>query len=268
MIKSIGILGCGWLGTPLAEHFVSTGYHVKGSKTTKRKLESIAEKGILSYLIRLEENAIEGNIEEFLSGLDVLIINIPPNLRRNPHGNFVGKIEVLIRYIKHTAIDKVVFVSSTSVYGNINGEVTEETTPLPETNSGKQLLASEKLLFQETSFSTTVIRFGGLISEDRHPVHMLSRRTLTNGGELINLIHRNDCIHMISTIIKNGYWNEVFNGVYPYHPTKAEYYTLEAKKRGIPPPNYQETNNPVSKKKVFLRNFFVKMHELTTSISS
>ena len=107
-----------------------------------------------------------------------------------------------------------------------------------------------------------------MIGEDRHPVYHLSQKELTNGEELINLIHRNDCIHMIRTIMENGYWNEVFNGVYPYHPTKAEYYTLEAKKRGIPPPIYKESNNRVSKKKVLFRNFYVKKHVLTTSISS
>ena len=98
--------------------------------------------------------------------------------------------------------------------------------------------------------------------------HHLSGKELSNGQELINLIHRNDCIHMIRTIIENGYWNEVFNGVYPHHPTKKEYYISEAKKREIPPPIYQQSRGNVSKKKIVFRNFYVKNHVLTTSISS
>ena len=268
MNRTIGILGCGWLGTALAEQLLLDGNVVKGSTTTDKKMDSLNVKGIEPYVIRLGEHGIQGDIHRFLQNLDILVINVPPNLRKDPKGDYVKRMEVLLGHIKEFGIPWVLFISSTSIYGAAEGEITEDTYPRPVINSGKQLLASEKLFVGESSISTTVIRFGGLIGEDRHPVYHLSQKELTNGEELINLIHRNDCIHMIRTIMENGYWNEVFNGVYPYHPTKAEYYTLEAKKRGIPPPIYKESTNRVSKKKVLFRNFYVKKHVLTTSISS
>ena len=43
--------------------------------------------------------------------------------------------------IAHSTVQKVVFVSSTSVYGDLEGIVTEETEPKPSTESGKQLIA-------------------------------------------------------------------------------------------------------------------------------
>ncbi len=268
MNKSIGVLGSGWLGTPLAETFAQEGYTVKGSTTTKEKFDLLSKKGASPYLILLEENRIEGNIEEFLDELEVIIINVPPGLRSNPTSSYPKKMKLLLDYIKKSKVLHVLFVSSTSVYGNLEGEITEDTPPAPSTNSGKQLLETEELFLKETNFSTSIVRFGGLISEDRHPIFRLSGKELTNGEELVNLIHRKDCIHMIKTIIENGYWNEVFNGVYPYHPTKSEYYTSEAKKRGIPPPNYKHLSENISKKKVIFRNFYVKNHDLTTSISS
>ena len=268
MSKTIGILGCGWLGMSLGISLIKDGYSVKGSTTSKDKLDSLTEEGISPFLIQLNENSIDGDIEGFLAHLDVLVINVPPTLRKHPESDYVAKMKILLEAIEQSRVTQVVFISSISVYGNIEGEITEETLPLPETNSGKQLLKSEQLFLNKSSFSTTIIRFGGLIGEDRHPVYRLSGKVLTNGEELINLIHGKDCIHMITTIIENEYWNEVFNGVYPYHPTKAIYYTSEAKKRGLPPPVYQNSQEKISKKKVIFRNFYVKKHVLTTSISS
>lgn len=268
MSKTIGILGCGWLGTSLGVSLIADGYSIKGSTTSEDKLSSLAEKGFTPFLIRLEDNAIEGAIDGFLNQVDVLVINVPPNLRKHPESDYVGKMKILLEAVRKHSVPKVIFIGSTSVYGTIEGEITEDTEPRPNTNSGKQLLGSERLFLNETAFSTTVIRFGGLIGKDRHPVYQLSNRKLTNGEELVNLIHRKDCIHMIKTIIENGYWNEVFNGVYPYHPTKRSYYTSEAKKRGILPPIYQHSPMKISKKKVIFKNFYVKKYVLTISISS
>lgn len=261
-------MGCGWLGTALGKSLLKREYGVKGSTTSKDKLKRLSELGISPVLIELGDNGINGNIEEFLSDVDILVINIPPKLRKRPQSNYVAKMQKLLEASLNAQISKIVFVSSTSVYGKAEGEITEKTPAKPVTESGKQLLESEHLFLDESSLLTSIIRFGGLIGEDRHPIYRLSGKEFTNGEELTNLIHQNDCIHMIETIIENDYWNEIFNGVYPYHPTKAEYYTAEAKKRGIPPPIYKPSSVNINKKKVLFKNFYVKNHVLTTSISS
>jgi len=47
----ISILGCGWLGLPLAEHFRDAGYSVKGSTTSDDKIELLKGKQIAPFLI-------------------------------------------------------------------------------------------------------------------------------------------------------------------------------------------------------------------------
>ena len=267
MTNTIGVIGCGWLGFSLAKTIVAAGYTVKGTTTSSEKLEKLTTANIDSYVIKLHETNIEGDISGFLSNVDSLIINIPPRLRKNANGNYVAKIELLLAEIKKATLKKVIFISSTSVYGNISGEVTEETIPQPKTASGKQLLECENLLLKQTNFKTSVIRFGGLIGPERHPITMLSGRVgLTNGEEPVNLIHRDDCIHMIMTILKNDYWGQVFNGVYPLHPTKKEYYTKEAIKRNLEVPKYNYLSYMASKKIIINKNFLVKKHMLYTSI--
>jgi nucleoside-diphosphate-sugar epimerase len=67
----------------------------------------------------------------------------------------------------------VIFISSTSVYGDSNDQITEETPLNPDSEGGKQLAIVEDVLHSNSRFKTTVLRFGGLIGEDRNPLNLL-----------------------------------------------------------------------------------------------
>ncbi len=170
----IALLGCGWLGLPLAEACIAEGYKVYGTTTSPEKENILEKAGIRPFRIEILENGIQGPINKLLKGTDVLIVNIPPKLRRSNAGNFVEKTRHIADAAEKNGIEKILFVSSTSVFGNKQSEVTENTVPHPETESGKQLLASEQLLYNSRKFRTTILRFAGLIGEDRHPVHHLA----------------------------------------------------------------------------------------------
>ena len=40
-MRNVGILGCGWLGTPLATSFLDVGFKVKGSTTSVEKIDTL-----------------------------------------------------------------------------------------------------------------------------------------------------------------------------------------------------------------------------------
>ena len=80
--KKIAILGCGWLGLPLAKSLLSKGYEVKGSTTSESKLDVLKNAGISPFQIQLESHQIIGTIEDFLKETNVLVIDIPPGLRK------------------------------------------------------------------------------------------------------------------------------------------------------------------------------------------
>jgi nucleoside-diphosphate-sugar epimerase len=247
-MKQISILGCGWLGLPLAEALMEKGFLVKGSTTSSEKLSVIENLGIQPFWIVLESNNVSGDIETFLQGSKTLIIDIPPKLRGNPKEDFVGKIATFIPFIEKSEIENVLFVSSTSVYGDTSSfasaqddtlSVTEETKTCPETESGRQLVAVEQLLQTNTHFKTTILRFGGLIGEDRHPIRFLAgRKNLENPKAPINLIHQTDCIGIIIKIIEFDCWNETFNAAAPFHPSREAYYTQKAIDLGLDLPEF------------------------------
>jgi nucleoside-diphosphate-sugar epimerase len=248
-MTQISILGCGWLGLPLAKTLISNEFSVNGSTTSESKLSELAALDIDPFLVALDSKSITGAIEDFLNGSKTLVIDIPPQLRgKNSDSSaveekvFVEKIKTLIPYIEKSTVENVLFVGSTSVYGEADAIITEETLAKPDTESGKQLLESEALLQNNPNFKTTILRFGGLIGEDRNPIHFLAgKENLNNPESPINFIHQEDCIGIILKIIATDSWNEIYNGVCPFHPTRETYYTQKATELALPLPRFDHS---------------------------
>ena len=252
--NKISILGCGWLGFPLAQKLIETGYDVKGSTTSESKFDFLKSHKIEPFLITLSEDKITGTISEFLNNSEILIIDIPPGLRKmtetTSEKTFVKKIKTLLPFIENSTIKKVIFISSTSVYGDAASipTVMEESDLNSDTESGKQLIEVENLFRNNTHFQTTIIRFGGLIGEDRNAIKMLAGKTnIANPKAPINLIHQEDCIGIIGEILKQNCWQETFNAVAPNHPTRKNYYTLKAITLNLPKPEFSETETSIGK---------------------
>jgi nucleoside-diphosphate-sugar epimerase len=265
-MTQISILGCGWFGLPLAKVLLENGFSVKGSTTSVEKLSILENSGIQAFQIVLTPTLSKGEgeetIETFLEGSKTLIIDIPPKLRGNSNENFVGKIEKLIPFIEKSSVENVLFISSTSVYGDTSSfdcaqddtlSVTEETKTCPDTESGKQLIQAEQLLQSNSNFKTTILRFGGLIGEDRHPIKFLAgRKNIENPNAPINLIHQQDCIGIILEILRQAQndkleRNETFNAVTPFHPSRKEYYTQKAIDLNLDLPEFNDENSSFGK---------------------
>ena len=52
----VSILGCGWLGFPLAKQLVALGCQVSGSTTSAEKISILAEADIKPFLLSLPAN--------------------------------------------------------------------------------------------------------------------------------------------------------------------------------------------------------------------
>ena len=227
--EQISILGCGWLGMPLVEHFVSKGFKVKGSTTSISKMESIKSLGAEPYLINIEEEF--DSINQFLSS-DILVITIT--------SKNVEAFKLLIHEVEKSEISKVLFIGSTSVYPFNNDTVNEDTETI---NSA--LSTIEQLFRNSTSFKTTILRFGGLFDEHRHPAKFIKRASqFENANGRVNLIHKLDCIKCIDAIIHKNVWNDIFNACSDEHPTREEFYTKQIQNLGLETPKFKQTVPP------------------------
>jgi nucleoside-diphosphate-sugar epimerase len=101
----------------------------------------------------------------------------------------------------------VLWVSSTSVYGDFKGDwVSEVTQPEPNTFSGKILLAAEKII-QQIPCETSVIRFSGIYGPGR--TRLLSQVLAGMGRpsspeQWSNRVHADDCGGILSHLVEYG----------------------------------------------------------------
>ncbi|CAM1374672.1 SDR family oxidoreductase [Tenacibaculum xiamenense] len=245
--KQISILGCGWLGFPLAKHLISKGYKIKGSSTTVSKKLMLAEAGIQPYIFKLGEDNNQEIYDNFLSESEVIVINFPPRRIPDIINIYQEQIRSILPHIKN--YQKVIFVSSTSVYQNTNDWVTETIDNKPEKDSGKAVLAVENLLKSHSKENLTVLRLAGLIGYDRVPGRFLAnKKEVANGQAPINVIHQDDCIGLIDAILKHNSWGEIINGCADNHPLREEFYTLAAKKANLTPPEFKKSETIQFKK--------------------
>lgn len=215
MNQKISILGCGWLGKALAIELLNKQYPVKGSTTSSEKIDSLKAVGIKPFVVDIS-NSANDNAHFLLT--DILVISITSKNSAD--------FSNLITQIEKANITKVIFISSTSVYPNTNGTVTEK-TPTKAT----ALSEIEQLFTTNTLFKTTIIRFGGLFGYNRKPGNFIKPgKEIENPEGYINFIHRDDCIHIIEQIISTNSWGETLNACADSHPKRREFYKKEMSK--------------------------------------
>ncbi|QOD61866.1 dTDP-glucose 4,6-dehydratase [Polaribacter haliotis] len=224
-MKNISILGCGWLGKPLAVSFLEDGFTVKGSTTSEEKITDLESVGIEPYLVNISEFE---EFDDFLNS-DILIIAIT--------SKDVDGFENLISQIQDSTIQKVIFISSTSVYPRINKIMTEEDAII----ENNPLVEIENLFKENTFFETTIIRFAGLFGGQRHPANWFKGgKKIPQPKGFVNMIHREDCMEIIHTIINQNCWNETFNACSTHHPTREEFYVNARMSKGLEAPVFEE----------------------------
>lgn len=231
----ISIIGLGWFGSALAE-ILSSEHEVSGTTRSLFKASHFSSK------ISVETLDVTNVPSKNLLKSDVIVLNIPP---------FSDQLE-WFRTWEWNNNSHLIFISSTSVYGDLKGILTEESKTSPTTQNAKILIEEEKWVKMFPHY--TIIRFGGLIGKDRHPGKHLSGKTnLAQGNSFVNLIHLDDCIGFTKLVLEEKLVSETFNLVSPNHPTRKVYYTDYCFKNNLPLPEFldsEDSGKIISHKKV------------------
>ena len=242
MAKTVSIIGCGWLGLPLAHHLISQGYHLKGSTTQLDKKSELISLGIDADILELDTLPFS-DVPTSLLNADLLIITIPFKRTLKDPTFYTQQIQHLKHAALEAGVQQFILCSSTSIYPLSNAIINED-SPISELNRPQALYCAENCLLEDPQSTATVLRFGGLFGPNREPHRFFSKKpTVTGGNTPVNLIHLNDCIGLIQTVIEHNVPNDVFNAVSPDHPSRREFYKTQSQLSGVPAPTFVEPSD-------------------------
>lgn len=240
--NDVTIVGAGWLGMPLAQKLKGFGVDTRLSKRTAAGVTELIHSGWRAWQFELGQ-APGATFELFDSS--VLVLNIPSGRKALDGFEFSKKMIELIDSVMDLPISRILFISTTSVYGSANRIVMEDSEVNPDTDSGKAHEAIESHLIRHYPQSTTILRLAGLVGENRHPAKYLAgRKGLANPGQRVNLIHLHDVVCGICEILTKDIWGKVLHLSATEHPTREEYYQWAAEKLDLAMPEFVDNGKP------------------------
>jgi nucleoside-diphosphate-sugar epimerase len=194
------LLGFGDIAKRLA-HRLSHHYAITG---VRRRAEKFAGVKVVS-MDCTDKIAMQALLAE---GFDLIVITMTPSDMSDTgyEHAYVNTLKTLLAGVeKQTQKPRlIVFVSSTSVYGQQDGEWVNESSPTePTTFSGKRLLEAETLL-NESPYTTCLVRFSGIYGPGRR---RLIEQVMAGHGAApspvvySNRIHADDCAGVLAHII-------------------------------------------------------------------
>jgi nucleoside-diphosphate-sugar epimerase len=230
----ISIVGCGWLGLPLAENLIRNNHTVLGSTTSKEKLTLLSKKGIKPFLMNLNPMPEGQNFNELFNS-ELMIINLPPKSRTKQASFYREQIKYLKYLLAHSVVKKVIFISSTSYYPNSNASVDESTMANISLGSNQAVVWGEQEI-RNIKQELIILRCGGLMGGDRIPGKWFSGKETEGADTPVNYIHREDVIKHIASLVTKEKWNRIENLVNSNHLSRKTIHEAMAKKYGFLPP--------------------------------
>lgn len=195
-MSKILIVGCGDLGCRLGSSLSQKGHQVYGVRRNVDKLPASISP------IACDISSEPPNIPK---QIDYVYYIVSANSFKD-----AAYYQAYVLGVKHTLealdgqrIKRIFFVSSTSVFGQSNGELVDESNEVnDESFSSKRLLEGESLI-QQSVHSSTIIRFGGIYGVGRtHLIDLLlngKARCMENVYS--NRINTEDCVGVLEHLL-------------------------------------------------------------------
>lgn len=238
------IVGCGYLGMCVAARWIKAGISVAATTRSPEKGSRLAAAAIEPII---GDPTSDGGIP-LLSGFDSVLfaVGFDRSAGRSIHDVYVGGLRNVLRRLEANPPRRLIYISSTGVYGDAEGEWIDEETPCaPLREGGKACLAAERLL--ETPFwreRAIILRLAGIYGPGRLP----RREDLVAGKPIaslekgyLNLIHVEDAAAAVNLAIEKGQPPRTYLVSDGSPVLRGKYYREVARQIGAPPPSFDET---------------------------
>ncbi|WP_154223876.1 hypothetical protein [Marinicella rhabdoformis] len=218
---NIFIIGSGWLALPLAEHLNNRAHQITVTTTSTEKSERVNKLGFKALVYQMGELFPDDMLDA-----DVVVF---ANTCKD-----VSAYRSTVKNWPRTFKPQVIYTSTTSVYQD-NGQDHDEESPSINPEHPTYLI--EQTL---KPLKANIIRLSGLVGpgfmrqdlivNSRHPGRFFRKSlAVRNPKNQVNLVHRDDAIGVIISVIDSQLNKQIINASADNHPTKGEYYSYMAK---------------------------------------
>ncbi|WP_336021960.1 SDR family oxidoreductase [Halobellus salinisoli] len=198
------IVGCGYVGLELGRQLREAGHEVVGVRRSNAGLDAVAAAGLDPQ----QTDATEPDTLAALPDADWVVFAASSGGRGADAARRVyveGLRNVVEEYAaRELPPDRLVYTSSTGVYGDHDGDFVDEETPIePTTEKTRVLATAERVALEEASdagIDGTVARFAGLYGPDRYRLGRYLDGPVTEG--YLNMIHRDDAAGAVAFLLE------------------------------------------------------------------
>lgn len=236
---SVGIIGCGWLGKALAINLLEKGVSVLATSSRQVNVDKLNQQGINAQQLILPALSKQ-LIQHAVFTQQCLVIAVTPQFKQG-RTDYADKIAQLVNAAQQKGIvQRIILLSTTGVYQGLQGNVDEESTLNLTIEKVAIINAAEQSVLNHSKHGS-VIRLAGLLGPERHPgKFILANKTLINAMAPVNLIHQQDAVGLIESLLKVNSPQGIFNGVSDTHVSKQQYYQVAAKALSRQPPVFSK----------------------------
>ncbi len=195
-MANILIAGCGDVGCLLGTELTEQGHKVFG---LRRNIDALPD-----CITPIEAN-LTAKINNLPDKIDYVFYMASAGKFKDSayYQAYVLGLKNLLHTLQGQAIKRLFFVSSSSVFGQNDGELVSESSPTHDTSfSTKRLLEGETIAL-ESNFPATVVRFGGIYGPGRTHLIDLVRAGKAHCMDDVwsNRIHSSDCSGMLTHLL-------------------------------------------------------------------
>ncbi|PIS03068.1 MAG: NAD(P)-dependent oxidoreductase [Chlamydiae bacterium CG10_big_fil_rev_8_21_14_0_10_42_34] len=236
---NILIIGCGYIGTEVAAIWKKKGHHVTATTRNPDKLDALSKVAQKSVILKGND---EDELVPLIAENDLILITVAADSRDLYESAYLNTAQIL----RHLALEMdmprdLIYTSSTSVYGDHNGQWVDETSELlAKSDRAKILVEAEKtyLSLSELGWNVCILRFSEIYGPGRelsNRVKQLEDHTLPGKGDhYTNMIHKEDCASAID-YCQRHHLEGIYNLTDDDHPTRKDLYNAISHKFGLPP---------------------------------
>jgi nucleoside-diphosphate-sugar epimerase len=189
----IAILGCGYVGLELARQ-AGDEHEVIGVRRSPDGLDAIEATGATA----VQADVTDADDLSAVPDVDSLVFAASSGGRGAEAAErvYVDGLQTVIEAFGNRAFspDRLIYTSSTGVYGDHDGDWVDETTDLSPTTEKTRVLAEAERIARDVApeygIDGSVVRFAGLYGPNRYRLDRYLEGPVTEG--YLNMIHRDD----------------------------------------------------------------------------